>query len=320
MDESHLNLQQVDLDPVLRIHEDLHDILFQVRLSDYILDLFTNSPISACQRHYLFCSFQEMVRRSRIFELHIFDISHFHGNSSQHLPNLETLKILNENSINFALDLFYTSPKLRKIILPTELFSSNFVQGISDFFRGDNAIKELELGHLMAADIFLGYSDFRLKLESLSTNHSQKVYANFDRFLATQAGTLRKLELHAIDDSTLKLIIESMNILECLNLNCIQNVQYNTFINYANENPSVYELKLKSFSMETMKLFLNLFPNLKTLKIKWATEWELKVILRHGKNLEKIYFDANHEESQISYNKLKARDEEINQNIQLLKS
>jgi hypothetical protein len=280
---------------------------------DYRNVVFQNVYLAPKMREFL------DVYKNCIVELHIFDISPFQGNSSQTLPNLETLKIFNENSINFALDLCYTSPKLRKIILPTELFSPQFVQGISDFFRSDNAIKELKLGHLMAADIFLGYSDFRLQLESLSTHHNQKIYANFDSFLATQVGTLKKLELHVIDESTLKIITESMNILECLSLNCIDNVHSNTFINYANENTSVIELKLKSFHMETMKLFLNLFPNLKTLRIKWATEWELKVILRHGKNLEKIFFDANHEESQISYNKLKARDQGIKQNIQFLR-
>lgn len=155
-----------------------------------------------------------------------------------------------------------------------------------NFLKSENKIKEWELGSYVSH--FLMFHDiiqFKLKLESLNIEkYNRYCFASVEIFLTLQSPGLKKLDLGFINTPSLKLITEKMILLESLKLSSF-NLLSRQFDGYIQQNPAIKELALKSFSIQTMKLLLNIMPNVSTLRLSWATDKELEVIVNSGKRL-----------------------------------
>jgi hypothetical protein len=244
--------------------------------------------------------------------------------SSLSLPKLESLTIAHENSHHLALHLLRTSKKLKKLAFLSEVpLSQSKSNEIIDCFKEDNELKQLELGMYMSMYLFVHdvSKELKLKLESLVIKQFHHFFVpNIEHFLPTQAQTLKKLDLDFFRESVLKIIVEKMVVLESLKLGSSE-MTLDSFTSYEQQNPSVKELNLPSFSIPKVKLLLKIMPNVKTLRLLWVTNKELEAIVRSGRNLEKIFFKENRDESLVFYNELKTRgEEEINANIEFIQS
>ena len=236
------------------------------------------------------------------------------------LSKLKTLRISETYCETFVLNILRTSNTLIKVIFEKENYRESFFALIREFFLGDNQIKELKM-YVHVANRILGQTIGQsLQLESfkLCIDKLSATLTNINDFLATQT-TLKNLDLCVIEDSTLKIITESLINLEYLKLHCIDSLNLDSFTRYSHLNPSVVDLKLESFTTKSILMFLKLFPNLKVLRISWATDRELLLVFKTAKKLEKIYVKQRMELSLKLYNEMKEAEEDINRNIQFLK-
>lgn len=233
------------------------------------------------------------------------------------LPNLVSLTVAHRSSHALAVHLLRTSPKLEKLVVQPEMNLLSSVRDILEVFTENNKIKELEMGQSMILYCSARYSsEIKLKLEAFKSTKEPILFfhADLSVFLSTQAETLKKLELFYINDATLKTIVEEMSNLKTLSLDVLAFDDHD----YNRQNPSVTELCLQKFSIPAIKLLLKVFPNLKTLKLFWATTRELHAIVKEGKGLEKIYMVHECENSGEFYANLKKNEEEINKNIKFI--
>jgi hypothetical protein len=212
------------------------------------------------------------------------------------LPKLESLTITHDTSYSLAIHLLRTTKKLKKLVfLPEVLLRREFCVEIIDIFKSDNnEIKQLELGKHMSQYLF--FSDIsqhlKLKLTSLKIKQFHHYFeTNVENFLLTQSKSLEHLDFDFVTASVLKIIIEKMVALKSLKLETFYLPLLRSFNDYKHQNPLIVDLNLCAFSIPIIKLLLKIMPNVKVLRLMWATDKELKKIIMSGKNLEKIYFN-----------------------------
>jgi hypothetical protein len=136
-------------------------------------------------------------------------------------------------------------------------------------------------------------------------------------FLSTQAATLKIFNASDMNEVILATIVQKLTSLTSLILNRIDFLP-NFFINFKHRNLSLVELSLQTFSIPKIQILLKVFPNLKVIKLLWATTRELQVMVKEGKRLEKIFMKSETGNCQQFYDDLKMTEEDINRNIELV--
>ena len=271
-------------------------------------------PRAGAQIHNLFNILEDRIIE---FELKEAPMEKF---SFPTLKNLKKLILRDPHSIEFVQHILTTSEDLRTLIFCNMPLISFFVTGIKRSFKTINQIKELEVGSYIGNKILGDENDDKLQLEYLKIFQDMDYccdFTNIERFLA-KCKTLTNLDLSFINEKTVKIITETLVNLKSLTLSIDKLFSLHSFKSYHHHNSSIEELKLQCSPVEYLSLFFKLFPNLKVLRLKSATENELKTIFQNGKKLEKVYFKEDRERCLNFCKILMEENVEVTRNIQFL--
>lgn len=237
---------------------------------------------------------------------------------------LESLTIRHGECQKLVMHLLRTSKKIKSLVLKDQVqyFSRRFGYDILDFFQLENyALKHLELNYQFLACLYGRdiSSLFKIKLESLRINFgSWNSMEIFKKFLSSQAGSLKSLTLSVFFHHLMKTIIEDLTVLENLTIYDERHFDPTDIPQYTRPNLSIKEITLRSFTIPLLKFLLVVMPNLKVMRLSWATNMELKVIVETGLRLEKIYLTHNRDSSEAFYNFIKEQNVEMNRNVQFI--
>lgn len=242
-------------------------------------------------------------------------------------PKLKTLIISHGKCKNLVTHLLRTSKKIERLVEKEKVedIPGKFGRELVDFFQLENeALKHLEVRENLF--IYLDERDIsgavKIKLESLRFDDyiTWDPMVNLKKFVSSQAGSLKSLSLSSYFHHLMKTIIEDLSALEDLTIDDVQDFDPAQIPQYIRPNISIKELKMKSFTIPFLIFLLVAMPNVKIMRLSWATNTELKVIATTGRHLEKVYLTHDRDSSEAFYNFLKLQNEEINRNIQFIQA
>jgi hypothetical protein len=287
-----LSEENVSLDPLERIHSDLHNLVFQ---------------------HFKGTDVMELSKVATSWYLNL-------GSSQVAMSKVQLSLVVQPKKYEDALltsQRRYSSFALLCDNRPTAMLHFNILKTFADSLEHLEVKQIVQNFHKMGSDI----NSFQFpKLKSLKMTKNSGPRSSQLKFAQwilnkTNKRAFRKIHLAQYSSELLKMALEMPNLkffgVSYVSKCPVKNLELPV-------NASVAAAAVDGFN-RNLKSFSDLLPNLEEIEIGYINSDRLKIIAENATKLKRIYFEESWDHTKKRYEKMKLANPLINQNIELIR-